>query len=183
VEGVDDGGGHLVRLPDYHVVMVDDRGAERKTRSGGADDGADHDHILYLHEMLRRRVDRELPELIAGAGDPELRGSHRRILQLIPALGCRPTELAARARMTKQSIGELLAHLERHGYVTTSPDPDDRRAVRVRRTKAGQRAATRTSAAIRGLEDRWREEIGPARYRTFREVLAELIADDGIDPA
>jgi len=163
--------------------MVNDRGTARKTRSDDVVDGAAaYDHILYLHEMLRRRVERELPDAIAGAGDPELRGSHRRILQLLPAGGCRPTELAVRARMTKQSVGELLAHLEQHGYVTTSPDPHDRRAVRVRRTASGNRAATRTFAAIRSLEDRWRDEIGPERYDTFRAVFAELIADDGIEP-
>ena len=136
-------------------------------------------HILYLHEMFRRRFERELPDLLRG--DRELRGSHRRILQLLPADGCRPTELATRAAMTKQSIGELLAHLEAHGYVATAPDPDDRRAVRVRRTAKGNRASARTSAAIGAMEDRFRAEVGAARYDVVRAVLAELGAEVAID--
>jgi len=33
-----------------------------------------------------------------------------------------------RAQITKQSIAELVAHLERHGHVERVPDPCDRRA-------------------------------------------------------
>lgn len=29
--------------------------------------------------------------------------------------------------------------------------------------------------AIAAVEDRWRDEVGAARYATFREVLAELV--------
>lgn len=173
--------------------MVDDRVRRRKPRSrsaravDAASDpavGAAYDHVLYLHEMLQRRVDRELPELMAPLGDPLLRGSHRRILQLIPLDGCRPTDLAGRARMTKQSVGELLAHLEANGYVTTAPDPHDGRAVLVRRTRAGERAAAKTYDAIRGMEDRWRAEVGADRYDEFRAVLVALVAaDDDIHPS
>ena len=44
------------------------------------------------------------------------------------------SELARRAQITKQSMSELVAHLERHGYVERVPDPDDRRAKLVRAT-------------------------------------------------
>lgn len=37
-------------------------------------------------------------------------------------------ELAEEARMTKQSMGELVAYLERRGYVERLPDPRDGRA-------------------------------------------------------
>ena len=44
--------------------------------------------------------------------------------------------LAERAAITKQSMAELVAHLERHGYVERVPDPTDRRAKLVRSTAA-----------------------------------------------
>jgi DNA-binding MarR family transcriptional regulator len=46
--------------------------------------------------------------------------------------------LARRAQMTKQSMAELVAHLERHGFVERIPDPADRRAKLVRVTGKGR---------------------------------------------
>ena len=41
-----------------------------------------------------------------------------------------------RAQITKQSMAELVLHLERLGYVERVPDPSDRRAKLVRAVRA-----------------------------------------------
>ena len=87
-------------------------------------------------EFVQKRLRAELGA--AGLRDfPELRGSHRRILQMIPAGGIRITDLARMAGMTKQSLGEFVDWLERRGFVTSGRDPADGRVRLVTRTADG----------------------------------------------
>ena len=57
------------------------------------------------------------------------------------------SELAARAQITKQSMAELVAHLEQYGYVERIPDPADGRAKLVRATIRGRAVFPPTSSA------------------------------------
>ncbi len=51
----------------------------------------------------------------------------------------RPTELADQLQITKQSVNDLLGHLEQRGYLTREPDPTDGRARVIRLTAKGRR--------------------------------------------
>ena len=65
-------------------------------------------------------------------------GAARPVLQYLDDAGTRVSVLAERAQITKQSMAELVAHLERHGYVERVPDPADGRAKLVRATDRGR---------------------------------------------
>ena len=54
--------------------------------------------------------------------------------------GSRLTDLAERAHMTKQSVGEVTTELERRGYLERVPDPGDGRAKIIRLTERGRDA-------------------------------------------
>src|ERR1700733_12638982 len=98
------------------------------SRKPAADDGLP-DHLARWLEAVTRRLGAELGA--SGLRDfPELRGSHRRILQMIPAGGIRITDLARLAGMTKQSLGEFVDWLERRGFVASGRDPADGRGRR-----------------------------------------------------
>jgi len=47
----------------------------------------------------------------------------------------------------------------------------------VSRTPLGDAVSEATSQAIGSVEERWREEIGPARYDAMKQVLRELGRD------
>ena len=49
----------------------------------------------------------------------------------------RPSELAARLRISKQALNYLLGELERLGYLERRVDPDDRRSKRIALTPRG----------------------------------------------
>ena len=71
---------------------------------------------------------------------PGIRRAH---LQLMPHLdldGTRITELARRAEITKQAVGQLVSDMERAGYVERFGDPDDQRAKIVKLTQRGRDA-------------------------------------------
>jgi DNA-binding MarR family transcriptional regulator len=105
---------------------------------------------------------------------PKLRGSHLRLLSLTPAEGIRPTALAARVGMTKQSLGEFVAALEQAGYLLVEVDPQDRRARVVSPTSTGRRLQARLEEIITELEKRWEEKVGARNWATFRRVLGQI---------
>src|SRR4051812_44332856 len=51
-----------------------------------------------------------------------------------------PSELAVRLGVSKQAVGKVLDEMEQRGFVERRPDPDDRRARRVRLTEHGRAA-------------------------------------------
>ena len=69
---------------------------------------------------------------------------------------------------------EFVTQLVESGHLTAEPDPEDRRIRVVRRTARGEVSVRRLADLLAGLEDRWAERVGPARYREFRAVLDEL---------
>jgi len=132
----------------------------------------DAPHLLALLEGFQRRLGSEVATRMRDVG--VLRGSEGRILGLLAAEGTRPTALAEGSWITKQAIGKRIRELEGRGLVEVRPDPDDRRAVRVHRTAAGDRVKRATEERIAELERAFAAEVGEDRYRTFREVLAQL---------
>ena len=96
------------------------------------------------------------------------------LLTAIPSSGGRASALARELGVTKQAIGQALKELEREGYVFKEPDPDDRRALRVRATAQGEAVAESGRRALEELERRWGEKLGPARLRTLRDTMEEF---------
>ena len=88
--------------------------------------------------------------------------------------GLRPSELAARARMTKQATNYLLGGLERGGYLERRPDPDDRRARRIALTDRGWALIPVIRGVVAETEREWATALGSDRFARLRELLVEL---------
>jgi DNA-binding MarR family transcriptional regulator len=141
------------------------------------DISAKEEHIAMLLEFANRRLRRDLNRA-GGPRYPTLRGSHFRILQLIPDGGSRVTDLAERALMTKQALGQLVDHLQSEGFVESLQLPQDRRVRLVRRTAKGTEARNIAIEVIANVEEEWKAEVGERRYATMRAVLRELADAD-----
>jgi DNA-binding MarR family transcriptional regulator len=137
--------------------------------------GDDPLHFAVLMDLawraFRRRMDEGIRPRVAS---PQLRPSQLRLLSLTPPDGMRVTDLAARVGMTKQALGEFVATLQDAGLVEVTVDQRDRRVRLVRPTPAGQELQRVIESAITRIEQRWAAEVGPERWATFREVLAEI---------
>src|ERR1044072_902838 len=81
---------------------------------------------VLLREAFRTLNDEAVARVTAR--HPALRAAHGVVFQYLDDAGTTVTVLAERAQMTKQSMGELVRHLEDHGYVEGTPDPSDGRA-------------------------------------------------------
>jgi DNA-binding MarR family transcriptional regulator len=134
---------------------------------------------LLLHEPYRIGNE-ELHRRIAERGHPAIRAPHGNVFAFLDEGGTRVSELAARAQITRQSMAELVAHLERHGYVERGPDPADRRAVLIRATARGREVYATARDVIADIEREWTAQLGAAKMRRLRELLAEL--NDRIAP-
>jgi DNA-binding MarR family transcriptional regulator len=88
--------------------------------------------------------------------------------------GLRPTELAAQLQITKQSINDLVSHLEQRGYLVRKPDPIDGRARVVRLTAKGRRLEQTINAQAQNAELRIAEMLGPRPFAALRDALEEL---------
>jgi DNA-binding MarR family transcriptional regulator len=82
--------------------------------------------------------------------------------------------LAAHANITAQAMGELVDHLERHGYVERVPDPTDGRAKLVRLTEQGHAIYTLAGRLVRELEATWASYLGERKMCQLKRLLAEL---------
>lgn len=130
---------------------------------------------LLLREPYRIGSE-ELHRRIAQRGHPEVRAPHGNVFGYLDEDGTQVSELARRAQITKQSMAELVAHLERHGYVERVPDPKDRRAKLVRPTHRGREIYAIAREVIAEIEREWAARLGAKKMRQLRALLEELNA-------
>jgi DNA-binding MarR family transcriptional regulator len=88
--------------------------------------------------------------------------------------GARPSDLAARLRISKQALNYLLGELERLGYLERRADPDDRRSRRIALTPRGVGAVGVIREAVSEIETEWAEKLGTERFDELRNLLVEL---------
>ena len=120
--------------------------------------------LVALMEQLWRRIKSEL-DVTARELAPDLRPSHVRLLILTPASGSRLGDLASKAGMTAQSLGEFVDTLSQAGYAEVVPDPADRRARLVRPTPRGAEIGQAMNARVHDLEDHWSQSFGDQQWR------------------
>jgi DNA-binding MarR family transcriptional regulator len=120
----------------------------------------------------------ELSKRVADAGYADIRPGHGCVFGNIdPQDGSRLTDLAERALMTKQSVGEVTSDLEQRGYVERVPDPADGRAKLIRLTPKGLEAFAIGRQLIDELEREWGERFGEERVAVLRDVLEAVHAE------
>lgn len=116
-------------------------------------------------------------------GFTELAGAHDAVFATLPSEGARAADMAARAGITRQSMGEVVRDMARLGLVEMVPDPSDRRAKIVQYTDYGRTVAQGGFDHILDVEERLREEFGEDDLATTRRVLArvrELLAPETV---
>lgn len=135
--------------------------------------------LLEAHRALAAELVRALTE----RGYPDVRPGHAVVfLHIDRRSGTRLTELARRARVTKQGMMLVVDELEQRGYVRRVPDPEDARAKIVRLTARGRRLAAEVRRLVAAVETRTRRELGDRRFEVLREAL-QLIAGQADEDA
>ncbi len=119
----------------------------------------------------------ELTRRVAETPYSDIRITHGCVFGNIDPKGTRLTDLAERAFMTKQSVGEVVSDLEKLGYVERVPDPSDGRAKIIRLTERGHVARAVGMELINELEQEWAERFGADRVAALRDALEAITAE------
>jgi DNA-binding MarR family transcriptional regulator len=119
----------------------------------------------------------EVTRRVAETPYSDIRVTHGCVFGNIEPDGSRLTDLAERAHMTKQSVGEVTTELERRGYLERVPDPGDGRAKIIRLTERGREAQALGLQIIDGLEREWAERFGAERVAALRDALEAITAE------
>lgn len=130
--------------------------------------------------LLNVAFDQFAEELAARVADTpysDIRPGHGCVFGNIEPEGSRLTDLAERARMTKQSVGEVTTDLEKRGYLERVPDPEDGRAKIIRLTERGRAAQALGREIIDEIEQGWAERFGAERVVALRDALEVITAD------
>jgi DNA-binding MarR family transcriptional regulator len=130
---------------------------------------------ILLRESFRT-MNEAVIERLAERGHGEVRYAHGNVFQYLDDAGTRVSVLAQRAGMTKQSMAQLVEHLERHGYLERVPDPADGRAKLVRTTARGKEVFAIVREVVGELEGRIEAALGRAKLDRLRALLKELDA-------
>src|SRR5436190_4431985 len=153
--------------------MLDPRSSSRFTKS--PEEGEFGPPLIgALLRIPWEAVQRCMLERLHERGFDDLDGAHLNVFQYPGPQGARPSDLAARLRISKQALNYLLGELERLGYLERRPDPDDLRSKRVALTPRGASAIRVIREAVAELETAWAEQLGRKRFAQLRNVLLEL---------
>ena len=132
--------------------------------------------IGALLRMPWEAVQRHMLARLHERGFDDLDAAHLNVFQYPGPQGARPSELAARLRISKQALNYLLGELERLGYLERRPDPDDLRSKRVAVTRRGASAIEVIREAVGEMEAEWAAQLGPRRFAQLRTLLLDLSA-------
>src|ERR1700684_4205684 len=138
-------------------------------------------HIGQLLVHLTRLFQTELFARLQDAGLQDARVPHTHVTAYIKAEGSRLTDLAARARMTRPAMAELVDDLERLGIVERRPDPSDGRAKLVCLTDAGWDAMRTGRRGVAELEADYARLIGTKRFEQTCEGMQALLDALSVD--
>jgi DNA-binding MarR family transcriptional regulator len=136
----------------------------------------------YVGAMLRVVWQWTRDQMYAGvvaAGYDDLTAAHVGLWRYPGLDGLRPSQLAEQVGITKQSVNDLLGHLEDRGYLGRVPDPADGRARVIRLTPKGRRLQQTIHAEAQAAQLRIAELLGPPRFAQLHsslEVLTELLS-------
>jgi DNA-binding MarR family transcriptional regulator len=121
-----------------------------------------------------RGMETRVVQALAGAGHADFTVAQGRVFAQIADGGSRVTELAERARVTKQTAGFLVDQLEKAGYVRRVPDPADARARLVTITARGHEAVAVARRAEAETEAEWTAHLGDVATGQLRDALTKL---------
>jgi DNA-binding MarR family transcriptional regulator len=134
-----------------------------------------HAPLARLLSMAARQMAIDLNDKLTEAGVTGQRDSWNNVMPHIPPSGIRLTELAARANMTKQAMAELVAEIERRGYLQRTTDPADRRAKIITFTDQGWATVNLALAALAELEAEITGRLGEPEVRQLRRTLLQIL--------
>jgi DNA-binding MarR family transcriptional regulator len=129
--------------------------------------------LIALVDRAHRQLQADMVRGARNAGF-DARSAHNAVFATLPLTGARTATLAAKAGITRQSMGEVVRELVDMGLLEMKPDPEDRRAKLVTYTEAGLEQVNLGRAHIADVERRLVEALGEDGYQHLRDSLQTI---------
>jgi DNA-binding MarR family transcriptional regulator len=138
--------------------------------------GVGRDDLGFLLAKAAQRWNELLAERFAEEGYGDVSPSYGSVLlPLFEEDGLRLGELARRARLSKQTMTELVRRLERDGLVERRPDPSDGRAALVYLTQRTRAFEPVAAGVLAELDRLVRDRLGDADVDGLKASLGRLL--------
>jgi DNA-binding MarR family transcriptional regulator len=134
------------------------------------------DDVGFLLAKATQRWNELLYERFVAAGYSDVRPSYGSVLlPLYEEDGLRIGDVARRARLSKQTMTDMIRRLERDGLVERRPDPSDARASMIFLTARSRRFEPIAAAVLSELDRLVRERLTARRVNELKSTLRQLI--------
>jgi DNA-binding MarR family transcriptional regulator len=131
--------------------------------------------LIALVERANRALQSDMVRRAHAAGHTEVKMAHNSVFGTLHADGARAAEMAARAGITRQSMGEVIRDMVGLDLLEMQSDPHDGRAKVVTYSEHGLAVAGDGFEYLIALERRLADEFGEQEYAVVRDVLARLV--------
>ncbi len=143
-----------------------------------------YEQLVHLEWLLRRYRLQNYREYGPMADPHRGQGRVLALLKLKPDISQK--ELSSILDIRSQSLGELLAKLERSGYISRTPSEADRRVIEIHLTDAGKRASDLEerqpdSNELFGCLDEKEQDVLYGYLTRVIDDLAKKLGEDGFD--
>ncbi len=130
--------------------------------------------FIALVDRANRALQTDMVRTGHRRGHPELKLVHNAVFGTLQPEGSRAAEMAVRAGITRQSMGEVIREMVALDILEMRPDPEDGRAKLVTYSEHGREVAADGYAHLNDLEAHFAEEFGEEDYETARKVLTRV---------
>ena len=133
--------------------------------------------IGLLLRLLYQHYSEDIQAAHREAGFGDIRAPHANVFPFVPPEGISVSELAALARVRKQTMAQAVGELEGMGYVERRPNPRDRRSRLVFLTERGESVKPVTHATAARVEEHWARLTSPEELEALRASLLHLLTE------
>ena len=134
------------------------------------------DDLGFLLAKAMQRWNELLADRFAAAGYADVRPSYGSVLlPLYEEDGLRMGELARRARLSKQTMTDLVRRLERDGLIERRRDESDARASRIFLTRRSRAFEPVAAATLTELDALMHDRLGRERIVELKDGLREVL--------
>ncbi|HST40897.1 MAG TPA: MarR family transcriptional regulator [Conexibacter sp.] len=156
--------------------------------AGGSPDGVDPSvtetsrefyeklNIGFLVSFAFRAMLDQHHTLLSTHGVRDFRAAHGYILLAVQGEGITLTDLVAQTQISKQAISPLVRELEEQGLVRRTPDPGDRRRLRIQLTEQGDGVLRAAVQCWQEIAEGFVDLVGETAFASLKQTFVEYLA-------
>lgn len=113
--------------------------------------------------------------LLTRYGVRDFRAAHGYILLAVQGEGITLTDLVAQTQISKQAISPLVRELDERGLVRRTPDPGDRRRLRIQLTPDGEEVLQQAVQCWQEIEQGMVDLVGEEAFSTLEGTFVRYL--------